>query len=109
MIWNFTLNNTVTYGDQRLRGCLCQRALRFMVICGIGAVSNVGVASFIYAQDNVWWIAGLGGARDGRGVELRREFGVRLAAALKLFGDRRIDPSTLIACMHTLSVQAVLR
>ena len=39
--------------------------LRFMVICGIGAVSNVGVASLIYAHDNVWWIAGLGGAVMG--------------------------------------------
>jgi dolichol-phosphate mannosyltransferase len=66
MIWNFTLNNTVTYGDQRLRGlAYVTGLLRFMVICGIGAISNVGVASWIYAQDNVWWIAGLGGAVMG--------------------------------------------
>src|SRR6185503_13966810 len=56
MIWNFTLNNTVTYGDQRLRGlAYVTGLLRFMVICGIGAVSNVGVASWIFAHDNVWW------------------------------------------------------
>jgi dolichol-phosphate mannosyltransferase len=36
-----------------------------MIICGIGAVSNVGVASLIYAHDTVWWIAGLGGAVMG--------------------------------------------
>jgi dolichol-phosphate mannosyltransferase len=66
MIWNFTLNNTVTYGDQRLRGlAYLTGLLRFMVICGIGAVSNVGVASWIFAHDNVWWIAGLGGAVMG--------------------------------------------
>ena len=39
--------------------------VRFMIICGIGAVSNVGVASWIYANDNTWWIAGLGGALMG--------------------------------------------
>jgi dolichol-phosphate mannosyltransferase len=66
MMWNFTLNNAVTYGDQRLTGlAYLTGLLRFMVICGIGAVSNVGVASFIYAHDNTWWIAGLGGAVMG--------------------------------------------
>jgi dolichol-phosphate mannosyltransferase len=66
MIWNFTLNNTVTYGDQRLTGwAYLTGLLRFMIVCGIGAVSNVGVASWIYANDNVWWIAGLGGAVMG--------------------------------------------
>jgi len=66
MAWNFTLNNTITYGDQRLSGwAYISGMLRFMVVCGIGAVSNVGVASWIYAHDNVWWIAGLGGAVMG--------------------------------------------
>jgi dolichol-phosphate mannosyltransferase len=66
MVWNFTLNNAVTYGDQRLTGWSYLTGLvRFMIICGIGAVSNVGIASFIYAHDNTWWIAGLGGAVMG--------------------------------------------
>jgi len=66
MVWNFTLNNAVTYGDQRLAGWSYLTGLvRFMIICSIGAVSNVGVASFIYAHDNTWWIAGLGGAVMG--------------------------------------------
>ena len=66
MIWNFSLNNAVTYGDQRLTGwSFLTGLLRFMIICGIGAVSNVGVASWIYANENTWWIAGLGGAVMG--------------------------------------------
>jgi len=66
MIWNFSLNNMVTYGDQRLTGfAYFTGLLRFMAICGIGAISNVGVASLIYAHDSVWWIAGLGGAVMG--------------------------------------------
>ena len=64
--WNFTLNNIVTYGDQRLTGwSYVTGMLRFMIVCGVGAVSNVGVASWIYAHDNLWWIAGLGGAAMG--------------------------------------------
>jgi dolichol-phosphate mannosyltransferase len=66
MIWNFSLNNIITYGDRRLTGWAYVTGLiRFMVICGIGAVSNIGVATFIYAQDSTWWIAGLGGAVMG--------------------------------------------
>jgi dolichol-phosphate mannosyltransferase len=66
MVWNFSLNNMVTYADQRLTGlAYVTGLLRFMIICGIGAVSNVGVASFIYAHNSVWWLAGLGGAVMG--------------------------------------------
>lgn len=66
MIWNFTLNNAVTYRDQRLTGWgYIGGLIRFQIICGIGAVSNVGVASWIYANDSSWWVAGLGGALMG--------------------------------------------
>jgi dolichol-phosphate mannosyltransferase len=67
-IWNFVLNNAFTYSDQRLTGApLVYGLIRFQAICGIGAVSNVGVASWIYAADPKWWIAGLGGALMGAG------------------------------------------
>jgi dolichol-phosphate mannosyltransferase len=39
--------------------------VRFQVICAIGAISNVGIATWIYDYDSVWWIAGLGGAVIG--------------------------------------------
>jgi dolichol-phosphate mannosyltransferase len=65
-VWNYSLNNTVTYGDQRLSGWSYVTGLiRFQIVCGIGLVSNVGVASLIYANDSTWWIAGLGGAVMG--------------------------------------------
>jgi dolichol-phosphate mannosyltransferase len=64
--WNFVLNNQLTYSDQRLKGLSFLTGLiRFYIICSIGAVSNVGVASWIYATDPEWWIAGLGGAVMG--------------------------------------------
>ena len=64
--WNFVLNNLFTYRDQRLTGWRFLTGLvRFQVICTIGAISNVGIATWIYDYDSVWWIAGLGGAVIG--------------------------------------------
>jgi dolichol-phosphate mannosyltransferase len=64
--WNFTLNNALTYRDQRLMSwSFVTGLIRFEVICAVGAVSNVGVASWIYEHDPDWWIAGLGGALMG--------------------------------------------
>jgi dolichol-phosphate mannosyltransferase len=64
--WNFVLNNLFTYRDQRLTGWrFLTGLLRFQVICAIGAVSNVGIATWIYDYDETWWIAGLGGALIG--------------------------------------------
>jgi dolichol-phosphate mannosyltransferase len=64
--WNFVLNNLFTYRDQRLTGWhFLTGLIRFQVICAIGAVSNVGIATWIYDYDSVWWIAGLGGAAIG--------------------------------------------
>jgi dolichol-phosphate mannosyltransferase len=64
--WNFVLNNIFTYRDQRLTGWRFVTGLvRFQVICAIGAISNVGIATWIYDYDSVWWIAGLGGAMIG--------------------------------------------
>jgi dolichol-phosphate mannosyltransferase len=44
MVFNFQLNNEITYRDQRLRGPRLWRGLLlFMLVCGLGAVTNVGV------------------------------------------------------------------
>jgi dolichol-phosphate mannosyltransferase len=64
--WNFVLNNLFTYRAQRLTGWHFVTGLvRFQVICAIGAISNVGIATWIYDYDETWWIAGLGGALIG--------------------------------------------
>jgi len=64
--WNLVLNNLFTYRDQRLSGWSFVTGLfRFQVICAVGAISNVGIATWIYDYDSVWWIAGLGGALIG--------------------------------------------
>ncbi len=64
--WNFSLNNVLTYRDQRLLGwAFLAGLLRFQIICGIGAISNVGIASMLYGYETGWWLAGLTGALMG--------------------------------------------
>jgi dolichol-phosphate mannosyltransferase len=64
--WNFVLNNMFTYRDQWLSGVQFVTGLiRFQLICAVGALSNVGIAAWIYDHDPNWWIAGLGGALMG--------------------------------------------
>jgi dolichol-phosphate mannosyltransferase len=66
IVWNFVLNNAVTYRDQRLSGwAFVAGLLRFEAICAVGAISNIGVATWIYGFDPRWWLAGLAGALMG--------------------------------------------
>ena len=66
MTWNFLLNNQLTYRDQRLRGWEALRGLVvFCAICSVGAIANVGVASWIYQSRPSWWLAGTAGALMG--------------------------------------------
>jgi dolichol-phosphate mannosyltransferase len=66
MVFNFQLNNVITYRDQRLKGPrLWQGLLLFMVVCGFGAVANVGIARVLYEQQTTWSVAGGIGAMIG--------------------------------------------
>ena len=67
MIFNFQLNNSITYRDQKLRGPRLWRGLLlFLLVCGIGAVANVGIARTIYESHSNWWtLAGTTGAIIG--------------------------------------------
>jgi dolichol-phosphate mannosyltransferase len=66
MVFNFVLNNQITYRDQRLRGPRLWRGLLlFLVVCGIGAVANVGIARVLYQTHTYWTVAGGIGAVIG--------------------------------------------
>ena len=64
MIGNYTLNNFLTYRDRRLKGWGFVRGLlSFVLICSVGAIANVGLASFLFGYGrSSWWIAGIAGA-----------------------------------------------
>jgi dolichol-phosphate mannosyltransferase len=60
MVFNFFVNNLLTYRDQRLRGARLLRGLAsFMLVCSVGAVANVGVAQFLFSRDQGWVPAAL--------------------------------------------------
>jgi len=66
MVWNYFLNNSLTYRDYRLVGWAALRGLAsFMAICGLGAVVNVLLARDLYAMTQMWLLAGAGGAAVG--------------------------------------------
>ena len=66
MVFNFQLNNEITYRDQRLRGPRLWRGLLvFMLVCGFGAVANIGIAKTLYETHTNWTIAGAIGAVIG--------------------------------------------
>jgi dolichol-phosphate mannosyltransferase len=66
MTANFTLNNTLTYRDRRLQGWrFLQGLASFALICSVGTLANVGIASVLYREQRSWWLAGIAGAVIG--------------------------------------------
>jgi dolichol-phosphate mannosyltransferase len=66
MTANFFLNNFFTYADKRLKGSRALRGLiSFYVICSLGAVANIGIAAYLFAEQERWWIAGIAGVIVG--------------------------------------------
>ena len=66
MIFNFQLNNAITYADQRLKGPRLWRGLLlFLAVCGVGAVANIGIAKTLYESNTAWTAAGAIGAVIG--------------------------------------------
>ena len=66
MTSNFLLNNELTYRDRRLKGlAMFGGFLGFCAIGSVGALTNVGLANWLYYQRSVWWVAGAAGAIMG--------------------------------------------
>jgi dolichol-phosphate mannosyltransferase len=60
---NFLLNNELTYRDRRLKGWAMARGfVLFCLVCGVGVLANVDLASWLYVERPVWWAAGAVGA-----------------------------------------------
>jgi dolichol-phosphate mannosyltransferase len=66
MVFNFWLNNLLTYRDRRLRGIRWVKGLlSFVAACSLGAVANVGIASYLFKSNTQWAIAALAGIAVG--------------------------------------------
>ena len=60
MTFNYVANNELTYANKKLKGWrYLTGLLSFYAVCSIGALANVSVASWIYAFDGQFYVAGL--------------------------------------------------
>lgn len=66
MAGNYTVNNLITYRDRRRRGwAWWSGLLSFGLVCSVGAIANVGVASHQFERDGRWVWAALAGILVG--------------------------------------------
>lgn len=66
MVSNFALNNVITYRDMRLRGWRWVKGLiSFVIACSVGALANVGIAEYLFAEQTDWILAALAGVVVG--------------------------------------------
>jgi dolichol-phosphate mannosyltransferase len=66
MVFNFTLNNLLTYRDRRLKGWAWTRGLlSFGIACSMGALANVGIATYLFQNRTQWILAALAGVLVG--------------------------------------------
>ena len=58
MTSNFALNNVLTYHDRRLSGWAWFRGwFSFALASSVGAVANVGIATYLYSSHQTTWLA----------------------------------------------------
>ena len=68
LFFNYFLNNQLTYFDKRLKGVSYWIGfLRFVIVCSVGMVGNIGVASYMHErlEPGLFYISALGGIAVG--------------------------------------------
>ena len=66
MTSNFALNNLLTYRDMRLKGWLLLRGwASFTLVCSLGLLANVGIASYLFITKTFWLLSAFAGILVG--------------------------------------------
>jgi dolichol-phosphate mannosyltransferase len=66
MTANFLGNNSLAFRDRRLKGWrILGGLLAFYAACSVGAITNLGLAEFLYQRGLAWFLAGLAGTIVG--------------------------------------------
>jgi dolichol-phosphate mannosyltransferase len=66
MVFNYSLNNVLTYRDSRRRGFhWFTGLLSFTAACSIGAIANVGIAHWVFERKSEWVLAAIAGVLTG--------------------------------------------
>jgi dolichol-phosphate mannosyltransferase len=62
MVCNYALNNILTYRDKRRRGMKWLTGLAsFLLVCSVGALANVGIASYLFNRQSQWVLSSIAG------------------------------------------------
>lgn len=68
IVFNYTLNNAVTFRDRRRRGVRWLTGLiLFAATCSVGIVLNIGFASYLFSRHANWLASALAGVLLGVG------------------------------------------
>ena len=66
IVWNYALNNRLTFRRNRRHGFAWFSGLAiYMLACGLGALANIGVASVMNQGHYSWWLSGIAGVIVG--------------------------------------------
>jgi dolichol-phosphate mannosyltransferase len=66
MVFNYSLNNALTYRDRRRRGLAWLTGLgSFMVVCSVGALGNIGIAAYLFYRETGWLLSAVAGILVG--------------------------------------------
>lgn len=66
MVFNYAINNLMTYRDRRRKGWRWWTGLlSFTIACGVGAIANVGIASYLFGHQNHWVLSAVSGILVG--------------------------------------------
>ena len=66
MVFNFSMNNVLTYRDRRLKGWLWLKGLAsFAIACSVGAFANVGISAYLFKSHTQWILSALSGIALG--------------------------------------------
>jgi dolichol-phosphate mannosyltransferase len=66
MTSNFALNNLLTYRDMRLKGWSLLRGwASFTLVCSLGLLANVGIASYLFLTKTFWFLSAFAGILVG--------------------------------------------
>jgi len=108
MTGNFILNNQLTYRDNRLTGIrFVKGLLGFYAVSAVGALTNVGMASWLYAHQPVWWLAGVAGP-SWASMELLHVFAPRVAREVILRADAPRPHALLLGIVALLVIRGLV-
>lgn len=103
MVFNFLLNNLITYRDRRLRGWrILEGLILFCLACSVGLMINLTLADYARNAGAVWYLAGLLGLAVGSvwNYGVTRVLTWRTRRNARRRNELRVRVSSSVASLH---------